>query len=275
LGRIEDPVKSLKTELNIINDPAFRTILIIGFQKKTLKEKVSKQLNADIKKYNTAIVECISNSTGRIVKQKKDYFLTSFNSVTNAVVCALALQELSKKYNTYLKTNTGLHAGVPVTEKEGIFEDTIKLAEHFRKIEKGKVVISSEVKELYESENLNIALDEKLVFALTASEEKFLTTLIDYTQKEWTNPGFYAGSFDKVLGYSKSQLYRKMIAITGVSPNSFIKDYRLHKALELLEKKEDNISEIAFKAGFNSPAYFSKCFVESFGILPSKYTSGK
>ncbi|PKA84164.1 AraC family transcriptional regulator [Ulvibacter sp. MAR_2010_11] len=272
LGRIEDPVKSLKTELNIINDPAFRTILILGFQKTTLREAVAKQLNTDIKKYNGAIVDCIKKHTGRIVKQKPDYFLTSFNSVTNAVICALALQQLSITHSAHLKTNIGLHVGIPVTEKEGLFEDTIKLAAHFTNIEKGKVVISSEVKELYESENLNIAIDKKLVFALTPSEEKFLTTLMEYTEKEWANPSFNAGSFGKKLGYSKSQLYRKMISVTGMSPNSFIKAYRLQKALELLHKKEDNISEIAFNTGFNSAAYFSKCFMDTYGILPSKYS---
>ena len=55
------------------------------------------------------------------------------------------------------------------------------------------------------------------------------------------------------------------------SPNTFIKEYRLNKALNLLNKQTNNISEIAFQTGFNSPAYFSKCFQETYGILPSTY----
>jgi AraC-like DNA-binding protein len=62
-----------------------------------------------------------------------------------------------------------------------------------------------------------------------------------------------------------------MMATTGKAPNAFIHDYRLDKALKLLEKKTENISEVAFETGFNSPAYFSKCFSDKFGILPSKY----
>jgi len=59
--------------------------------------------------------------------------------------------------------------------------------------------------------------------------------------------------------------------LTDKSPNNFIKDFRLHKALKQLHEQEGNISEIAYECGFNSPAYFSKCFMDKFGILPSKY----
>ena len=83
---------------------------------------------------------------------------------------------------------------------------------------------------------------------------------MDFTEKEWRNTTLMADDFSKFLGFSKSQLYRKMISITGKSPNSFIKAYRLQQALKLLNKKTENISAIAFETGFNSPAYFSKCF---------------
>jgi AraC-like DNA-binding protein len=59
--------------------------------------------------------------------------------------------------------------------------------------------------------------------------------------------------------------------LTGKSPNTFIRDYRLNKALKLLHDQKGNISEIAFETGFNSLAYFSKCFKNKFDILPSKY----
>ncbi len=63
-----------------------------------------------------------------------------------------------------------------------------------------------------------------------------------------------------------------MISITGKSPNSFLKNYRLNEALQLMDKQHSNISEIAYRTGFSSPAYFSKCFQEAYGILPSKYS---
>ncbi len=94
---------------------------------------------------------------------------------------------------------------------------------------------------------------------------------MDYTEREWRNTALNVDDFSKDLGYSKSQLYRKMISITGQSPNSFIKEYRLNKALKLLHKKNENVSEIAFETGFNTPAYFSKCFQKAYGTLPSVY----
>jgi AraC-like DNA-binding protein len=63
-----------------------------------------------------------------------------------------------------------------------------------------------------------------------------------------------------------------MVSLTGKSPNSFIKEYRLNKALTLLSKTNENISQVAFETGFSTPAYFSKCFEKAFGVLPSVYT---
>jgi|TARA_R110000796_G_scaffold71123_2_gene161286 AraC-like DNA-binding protein len=275
LGRIEDPEKSQKTELNIINDPAFRTIMVIGLRKLSFLGSDPKHMNRELGNCNKYILGSVEKFLGRVVRQKSGYFLVSFNSVTNAVLCSQEIHshhnDSSKKFNKDFQLSIGLNAGVPVTEKDSIFEDTIKLAERFCELVLGKIVISPEVKDLYESENLNVKLSHKNIKTLSVGEEKFINLLMDYTEKEWTNAAFNSNDFSKNMGFSKSQLYRKMIGLTGKSPNSFIKDYRLEKALQLLDKKAKNISEVAFGTGFNSPAYFSKCFMDSFGVLPSKY----
>ncbi len=275
LGRIEDPEKSQKTKLNIINDPAFRTIMVAGIKCLSLKESTDVKLNLLIKTHNQSIIKTIDKFNGRIVKQKFDYFLISFVSVTKAVFCALEIQEVFKQtlidYNPPINLNIGLSAGVPVGKKEGIFEDTVKMAEYLCDIVKGQLVVSSEVKDLYESENLNISVDKKNINVLNSNDEKFLNLLMDYTEREWSNTRLNADDFSKSLGYSKSQLYRKMISLTGKTPNYFINEYRLSKALILLNKKVENISDVAYETGFNSPAYFSKCFQNTFEMLPSTY----
>ena len=53
-----------------------------------------------------------------------------------------------------------------------------------------------------------------------------------------------------------------MMSIIGMSPNNFLKNYRLNMAIELLDRQVLNISEIAYQTGFSSPTYFSKCFQE-------------
>lgn len=270
LGRIEYPAKSQNTELNIINDPAFRTIMVAAFEPFSLKDLEDKKVNTTNDHYSQLLIEITDKYQGRLVKQNTGYFLFSFDSVTSAVLCALKIQE-SFKPKSSLNVQIGLSAGALVNDKEIIFEDIIQMAERLSTTVKGQIAVSSEVKDLYESENLNISLCKKQVTSLSLNDEKFLNMLMDYIEKEWRNPALNADHFSKCLGCSKSQLYRKMISITGKAPNSFIKQYRLNKALTLMNKRNGNISGIAYETGFNSPAYFSKCFQEIYGILPSFY----
>ena len=272
LGRIEDPEKSHSSELNIINDPAFRTIMVVEY------EMLSLMKSSLIKSVNEILTKTVADFNGRIVRQYNDYFLISFDSVSKAVLCSLEVQSKFKKIiekneNNNLKLKIGLSAGLPVTEKASIFEDTVKLAERICNIEQADIVVSSDVKDLYKSENLNVFIDANLVFALTPSDEKFLNLLLDYTEESWKNTELKVDDFSKHLGYSKSQLYRKMVSLTNKSPNTFLKEYRLSKALRLLNKKKGNVSEIAFETGFNSLSYFSKCFQKRYKLLPSDYLS--
>ena len=276
LGRIEDPHKAQKTKLNIINDPAFRILMVTGFKRLSLNKSKSQPNNHLLLKHNKSILKIINRFNGRVVKQGSDCFLVSFESVTKAVLCAMKMnlkfKELTNEIReSKIELKIGLSAGAPVTGKGEIFEDIIKLAERLCNIAEGQIAVSPEVKDLYESENLNVFLDKEFINALNPSEEKFLNHLMDYTEKTWSNTELKVDDFSINLGLSKSQLYRKMISLTGKSLNTFIKEYRLKKALILLNKKMDNISQIAFDTGFNSPAYFSKCFQETYGIPPSNY----
>ncbi len=273
LGRIEDPKKSQKTALNIINDPAFRTIMIIRIQNGPSKGRASKKQSAATTSVNTYIQNTIEKFSGRCVQQKSDYYLASFTSVTKAVQCTMQLQsflqETIKKEKNDIAFHIGLNAGVPVTDKSKIFEDTIKLAERLCYVIQRPIVMTSEVEDLYESENLNTFIDKKVIHVVGSNDEKFLNAFFDLIEIEWNNPTLGVVTLETGLGCSKSQLYRKLMATVGKSPNEFIKEYRLTNALALLQKRRNTISEIAYATGFNSPAYFSKCFVDKFGILPS------
>jgi AraC-like DNA-binding protein len=272
LGRIEDPETSQNTGLNIINDPAFRSIMVLELETYSI-------LGDDIlKSVNQIIINIITDFNGRIVKKNQDKYLASFGSVSKAVLCSLEIQSKIKKIsskigNSYLKSKIGLSSGVPVTEKESIFEDTIKLADRMCKISKAEIVVSSDVNDLYKSENLSGSVNGEMVFVLTPSDEQFLSVLFDYIEEAWKYPNLKVDDFSKHLGYSKSKLYRKIVSLTNKSPNTFINDYKLTKALELLNKKKGNISEIAFETGFNSLSYFSKCFQKRYSLLPSVYRS--
>jgi hypothetical protein len=122
LGRIEDPEKAKNTELNIINDPAFRTIMVITLKRLSLKQNDTAQFKASLHHYNHAVVNLVNVYEGKLVKQSQNYFLISFKSVSNAVHAAFDIQSSLKKFgvninNDKILLKIGVSAGVPVTEK--------------------------------------------------------------------------------------------------------------------------------------------------------------
>jgi AraC-like DNA-binding protein len=278
LGRIEDPVKSQKNVLNIIDEPAFRTIMVMKIHELAVQKKDSILFKDLLSKFNAALPGILDNYAVKVVKQARHHYLVSFNSVSNAVRAAIDLNALFKKFSGEINTTNhllkiGISAGPPVTEKKSIFEDTIKSAERMCAFINGDIIVSSEVKELYDNENITPLSEYKKIITLSPADENFLHLLLDYTEKNWNNVNLKADDFCKPMGISKSQLYRKMMALNGKSPNTFIKECRLTAALQLLNKKAGNISEIAFETGFSSPSYFSKCFQKRYGVIPSDYIS--
>ncbi|MBK9096987.1 MAG: response regulator [bacterium] len=73
------------------------------------------------------------------------------------------------------------------------------------------------------------------------------------------------------VGMSRSQLHRKLKAITNQSTTEFIRNFRLQRAAQLILQDAGSMGEIAYKVGFNSQAYFNKSFQEVFGCSPSEY----
>jgi len=67
-------------------------------------------------------------------------------------------------------------------------------------------------------------------------------------------------------------LHRKLRALTNQPPTLMIRSIRLQRAAELLAHKTGSVAEVAYFVGFNSQAYFAKCFREQFGCSPKEYT---
>ena len=77
-------------------------------------------------------------------------------------------------------------------------------------------------------------------------------------------------SFCKALGRSRSQVFRKVKAVTGYSTTIFIRRIRLKNAHQLLTTTDLSVSEIAYAVGFKDPSFFSKSYTKMFGHSPSK-----
>ncbi|MFI5153751.1 MAG: nickel-binding protein [Chitinophagales bacterium] len=276
LGRIEDPDNPQGTGLNIIEEAAFRIIMVIALSNSLPPGIDSLQFNSSWKEISQDIVKILTEYGGKPVTQKDHRWLVSYRSVPNAVRAALEIRSLFHKIYGNRKSKDislkiGLTAGQPVTEKKSLFEDKIILAQRLSEIGTLPIVVSSEVKELYENEMANSPIKNEHIIAVSSADEKFLTELMDYLEKVWSDTGLQVEDFCKALGLSKSQLYRKLNTLIEKSPNEFIREWRLKEALKLLQKNTSNVSQVAFETGFSSPSYFSKCFLKRFGHLPSDY----
>lgn len=72
------------------------------------------------------------------------------------------------------------------------------------------------------------------------------------------------------VGMSRTSVYTKLMALTGQSPQAFLTNYRLNRAMELLKEHVLNIGEVAYKVGFSTHTGFSRAFKNKFGIPPSQ-----
>lgn len=73
------------------------------------------------------------------------------------------------------------------------------------------------------------------------------------------------------MGIGRTQLYRKIKSLTGLSPIEILRVARLKKAADLLHRTDMSVSQVTYETGFSSPSYFTKCFKEYFGVNPKEY----
>ena len=106
---------------------------------------------------------------------------------------------------------------------------------------------------------------------ITSADEAFLERACALVEAYMDKSYFNVEVFAQEIGLSRSQLTRKLRAITGMTPAVFIRHLRLLRAAQLLEQKAGNVSEVAYAVGFNGPDYFSHLFREQFGTSPSEY----
>lgn len=106
--------------------------------------------------------------------------------------------------------------------------------------------------------------------SVKSSEQVFLDKVMRAIEANMSEEDFGVEELAKEVTMSRSQLHRKLIALTGQTPSEVLRNTRLLRAKELLQKKAATPSEVAFRVGFNSHTYFSKCFKEEFGVSPSE-----
>ena len=116
------------------------------------------------------------------------------------------------------------------------------------------------------------ALDMLLIDDLEVSsvEDQFLQKVMIVIKENLDNELFSVDDIAREVGFSRSQLHRKLKALTDKSAQQLIAQTRLNEAYRRLEKKTGSVSEVAYAVGYSNMSYFAKAFKDKFGRLPSK-----
>jgi len=102
-------------------------------------------------------------------------------------------------------------------------------------------------------------------------DEQFIAKAIKAVEDNISNPNLSVAELSSIVGMSRGCLYKKILFITGKTPIEFIHIMRTKLSVPLLLKSQMNISEIAYKVGYNSPKVYAKYFKSQFNMTPSEY----
>ncbi|MFA5444531.1 MAG: two-component regulator propeller domain-containing protein [Bacteroidales bacterium] len=102
-------------------------------------------------------------------------------------------------------------------------------------------------------------------------EKAFMDKLHETIMKHMAEQDLGIDTLTQLIGTSKSTLYRKIKANTGLNTNEYIRICRLKKAAEMLSTQEYRVNEVAYLVGFSSPSYFTTSFHKQFNISPSAF----
>jgi len=106
---------------------------------------------------------------------------------------------------------------------------------------------------------------------ISSTDEVFLENALKAVERNIDKYEFNVNMFATELAVSRPQLFNKIKALTGQTPNNFIKSIRMKRAAQLISSNKMNVSEVAYAVGFKDVKYFSKCFKVQFETPPSKY----
>ena len=153
---------------------------------------------------------------------------------------------------------TGLETGADDYLSKPFDADELKL------IVRNRIEQRKKIRERFSRE---VTLEPKQI-AITSFDEKFLNKVMTIIEDHIGDENFSIDELSREVGYSNMHFYRKLKALAGETPSQFLRTIRLKRAAELLRKKSDNVTQIAYSVGFSSLSYFNKCFKEQFGVTP-------
>jgi YesN/AraC family two-component response regulator len=102
-------------------------------------------------------------------------------------------------------------------------------------------------------------------------DETFLAHLLEYMERNMDNSDLTVDDLVREMTLGRTVFFNKLKSLTGLSPVEFIREVRIKRAAQLLEKGHYNVTEITYMVGMNDSRYFAKCFKNAFGVTPTEY----
>ncbi len=274
--KVKNTPRAVPTEVSVnskapqVNTKGFPLLLIVE-DNADVRAYIRKQLHDA---YN--IVEAINGVEGFALAQKRipdliisDVMMPGMNGI---VLCEkLKRDEKTSHIPVILLTALASHASKLEGIETGADDYIVKPfdKEELRARVKNRIDQRQLLREKYSRQ---LSLEPK-VLAVTPTDERFLKKVVHLLEQRLDDSTFGVEGLAKELGMSRTQLFRKMRALTNQTTQDFVRDFRLKRAAQLLRDKAGNISEVAYQVGFNNLSYFTKRFKELFGKTPSEYAS--
>ncbi|MCU0456038.1 MAG: response regulator, partial [Bacteroidales bacterium] len=104
-------------------------------------------------------------------------------------------------------------------------------------------------------------------------DDRFMEKIYTIIRENLKDFDFDAGMLHEKAGMSRVHLFRKLKALTGLSPGTLIRRVRLETGARYLLKHSGNITEVSNSVGISNPSYFTKCFRKHFGMSPKEYAA--
>jgi len=274
LGRMYDPDDAVtENGLKVFSVPAYRLLLMTTTEDHALlrHQHGAEKANGLLHRHNDIVRRNIQMHNGSEAEHEGEGFVVSFTSASNAAACALAIKsDMTDDDIQLLSFKMALNGGEPIEKSDKLFSDTMQVGQYLCLLTTpSKIAIAGKIKDLVSKELIQTKKD--MLFMLSLPDEDFMHALFFQLEKNFHEPAFEVPEYASALSMSQPQLYRKTTALTGMSLNNLLKEFRLMKAKELLRTLRYSVSQVTFDTGFTSPSYFTKCFKSRYDLLPMEY----
>lgn len=244
-------------------DTGYRTLLLLSLVDLTGKYS---HMYYEVK-------QLIEKYKGLPIIQPEEDIMASFIYASDAILCAIAINELLKPIKDNLEFVITLVSGKPVDEfGNDLFEETNNKAKYLQAIGLKEIMfIDTETMALSLKEPISPKIRQEEFKSINEQDFKFLFQLFEIFNDKLFEPDFKCEELYSLIGLSKSKTYRKIKLLTKIAPNQLIQELRLRKSLKYLKQNSKTISEISYDLGFNNPTYFTRIFRKRFSITPSNF----